>query len=112
MQPGPHERVFHAAAGTIAATAAAAAVRPEASLTGKFTGTASTYPLPAFSQARRSLPLRPQIPSPATQRNGTAARAAAVIIAAARAGLAANLTRPGTRARRSRALPRNHDVGR
>jgi hypothetical protein len=59
LQPGPQERVSHAAAGTIAATAAAAAVRPEGSLTGKFTGTASTDPLPALSQARRSLPLRP-----------------------------------------------------
>jgi hypothetical protein len=87
-------------------------LRPEASLTGKFTGTASTYPLRAFSQARRSLPLRPQISSPATQRNGTPARATAVTIAAASAGLAANLTQPGTRARRSRALPRNHGFGR
>jgi len=59
LQPGPHERVSHTAAGTIAAMAGTAALRPEGSLTCTFTGTSGTYPLPALSQARRSLPLRP-----------------------------------------------------
>ncbi len=112
MQPGPHERVSHAAAGTIAATEDTAALRPEASLTAKFTGIASTYPLPAFSQACRSLPLRPYTSSPATQENSTRARAAAVTIAAASAGLVVNLVLAGMRARSRRALPRNHDFGR
>src|SRR6266536_1775178 len=56
---------------------------------------------------RRSLPLRPYTSSPATQQNGTPARAAAVIIAAASTGLAANLVLAGTRARSRRALSRN-----
>ena len=48
----------------------------------------------------------------ATQENSTRARAAAVTIAAASAGLVANLVLAGTRARSRRALPRNHDFGR
>jgi hypothetical protein len=59
LQPRPHERVSHAASGTIAATAAAAALRPDGSVTVKFTGTASTYPFQASSHACRSFELRP-----------------------------------------------------
>jgi hypothetical protein len=48
------------------------------SVTVKFTGTASTYPLPACSQASRSLELRPYTSSPATHANGIPASAAPV----------------------------------
>ncbi len=47
-------------------------------------------PLAGLLAGRRSLALRPYTSSPATQQNGTHARAAAVIIAAASAGLVVN----------------------
>ena len=58
MQPCPHERVSHAAAGTSRATAATAVFRPDGRVTVEFTGTATTYPFLSFSHASRSLELR------------------------------------------------------
>ena len=112
MQPCPHERVSHAAAGTSRATAATAVFRPEGRVTVKFTGTATTYPFLSFSHASRSLELRPYTSSAAIQANGTPASAAAVIIAVPSAGLVANSTSSGTCARRRRLSSRHHCLGR
>jgi hypothetical protein len=87
-------------------------LRPEGSLTWKFTGTASTYPLPAFSQASRSLELRPYTSSAAAQANGMPALAALVSIAVPNAGLVVNSIWSGTCAC-SRRLPSwHHGLGR
>jgi len=80
----------------MAATADTGAFRPDGSVTVKFTGTASTYPLPACSQASRSLELRPYTSSPAIQANGIPASAAPVIICVPRVGLVVNAASSGT----------------
>jgi hypothetical protein len=64
---GPHERVSHAVDGISRAAAATAVFGPEGRVTVKFTGTASTYPFRAFSQASRNLALRPYTSSAVTQ---------------------------------------------
>ena len=112
MQPRPHERVSHAVAGISRATAATVLLRPDESVTVKFTGTANTYPLTSFSQAWRSFELRPYTSSAATQANGTPALAAPVIIAVPSAGLVANSTSSGTRACFRRARSAHQDFGR
>jgi len=99
-------------AGISRVTAAAVAFRPDGRVTVKFTGTASTYPFPAFSQASRSLELRPYTSSAAAQANGTPAPAAAVSIAVPSAGLAVNATSSGTCARCRRFLSWHHCPGR
>jgi hypothetical protein len=70
-----------AAAGITRATADTAGLRPDRSETRKVTGTATTYPFPAYSQASRSLALRPYTSSAAAQANGTPPAAAPESIA-------------------------------
>ena len=112
MQPRPHERVSHAVCGTIAATAAAVALRPDGRVTVKFTGTASTYPFPASSHARRSFELRPYTSSAATHANGIPVPAAPVIICAPRSGLVVKAVSSGTCAFSRRAWSAHHAFGR
>ena len=99
-------------AGISRAAAATAVFRPDGRVTVKFTGTATTYPFVSFSHASRSLPLRPYTASAATQANGAPASAAAVIIAVPSAGLVANSTSSGTRARCRRCSSLHHCFGR
>ena len=96
----------------MAATAATVALRPDGRVTAKFTGTASTYPLPASSHAWRSLELRPYTSSAATQANGTPALAALVIICAPRSGLVVNSVSSGTCALSRRAWSAHQAFGR
>ncbi len=78
----------------------------------KFTGTANTYPFPAFSQAWRSLELRPYTSSAATQANGVPAPAAPVTIAVPSAGLVVNTTSCGICARSRRSWSAHQALGR
>ena len=80
-------------------------------MTVKFTGTVTTYPFWSFSQAWRSLELRPYTSSAATQANGTPAPAAPVIIAVPSAGLVVNSAVPGTCARSRRSRSVHQDLG-
>jgi hypothetical protein len=81
-------------------------------VTVKFTGTTSTYPFRAFSQASRNLALRPYTSSAVTQANGTPASAAPVIIAVPSAGLVLNSASSGTCARSRRARSAHQPFGR